>query len=30
MNKNGPEWENLIQMIIISITVGENLLEELE
>ena len=30
MNKNGPEWENLIQMTIISITVGKNLLEELE
>ena len=27
---NGPEWENLIQMTITSITVGKNPLEEVE
>ena len=27
---NGPEWANLIQMTIISTTVGENPLEEME
>ena len=27
---NGPEWENLIQMTIISTTVAKNPLEEME
>ena len=27
---NGPEWVNLIQMTIISTTMGENPLEEME
>jgi len=29
-NYNGPEWVNLIQMTIISITVGNNPLEEMD
>ena len=27
---NGPEWENLIQITIISTTVGKNSLEDME
>ena len=30
VNYNGLEWENLIQMTIISTTVGENLIEEMQ
>ena len=30
MSKNGPEWVNLIQLSIISTTVGKNSLEEME
>ena len=30
MNENGWEWVNLIQMTIISTTVGKNSLEEME
>jgi len=30
MNWNGQKWENLIQMTIISTTVGKDLLEEKE
>ena len=30
MNKNGPEWVNLIQVTIISTTVGKNPLEGME